>query len=393
MFYAHLEGRKTFITRSIERGLKGACYNMVYPPDLDDVANPDFQILVNPQSFRLTYPKSTWSPKVMQILRSYDQLTVDKLAVLDINGRATRLTDRGREICDDFLQAQEALNATDIIAPYYAAASVRDPLLDISILSSLYLEEQTDKPVFCGVMLDAEVLSSTSDFDELANFLSAPNPPFNYYFDLSLNSSPKRPLRNPNTLSILKLLFDALKDAEKYSLLARCNIEGLLLRAVTGLDAFSSSYFQSERQAIHGRLNEDYVALPAQMRAPTPYLFSPALMTDIPRPLVQRLLSEGREDLFICECGECAKLVEDIELPLAARRAPIHYVASMTTLDEAIDRVQDLTERAELMLNWIEFAESKVDELGRAAVPAGTFTHLGQWRSWIEDQIYRPGDE
>jgi|HubBroStandDraft_4_1064222.scaffolds.fasta_scaffold00005_101 hypothetical protein len=392
MFYAHLEGRKAFVQNSIDAGLRGACYNIVYPPDPDDVAS-DFEILINPQTFRLTFPASTRAPKVQHILSPFGELSALDLATLDADGRAVELTATGRRIADHFLIAQDALGATEVLAPYYAAASVTDPLLDISILSALYVEDRTDKHVFCGVMLDSDILLSPNDLEQLANRLTTPNPPNNFYFDLNLNSSPKRPLRNPATLSVLKVLFDAMDEAEKYSLLARCNIEGLLLCAATGLDAFSSSYFQSERQPLHNRLAEDYVAPPEQIRAPTPYLFSPALMTDIPRPLVQRLVNEGFEEFFECDCGSCTVLLGNAELVNAARYAPVHYNACMTTLNATLDEAGDVGQRSALILNWIEHAEQIADDIGRAAVAAGTFTHLAQWKAWVEELLSSDDDE
>jgi hypothetical protein len=82
VFYAHLEGRKAFISTSIEAGLSGACYNIVYPPDPEDVARGDFEILINSQTFRLTFPESTRAPKIQHILSRFGEVSVRPAALV-----------------------------------------------------------------------------------------------------------------------------------------------------------------------------------------------------------------------------------------------------------------------------------------------------------------------
>ncbi len=93
--------------------------------------------------------------------------------------------------------------------------------------------------IYAGVMLDASHLTNTSSFERIANRLTSPDAPACYIFDIDTARSPRRPLRNGAVLSRLKELFDALDAANKYSMMVRCDLEALLLNAVSGLDAFA----------------------------------------------------------------------------------------------------------------------------------------------------------
>ena len=325
MFYAGLEGRKFGLARGIACGLRGALYNIVYPPAEDEATIEDFDILINPQSYRLPYESATWSPKLAEHLRQFGPVDSSELVEFDVDGIPRSLNAAGQRLCRSFLALQRDYHASDIMAPYFSASSLDDPGIETSLLCAEYLADHApDDNVFAGIMLDASHLTNETTFERLANRLTSPDSPQLYFFDIDASRSVRRPLRNVAVLSKMKLLFDALDASGKYSLLGRCDLEGLLLFAVSGLDAFSVSYYHSDRQSLHRTLLREYER-PEFIRSPTPYVFSPALLSDIPRDVAQNIIRDGKRRLLSCGCSACAELIKNNVSGHSAVLCPSHF--------------------------------------------------------------------
>lgn len=385
MFYAHTEGRRLGVLRAITHGLRGATFNIMYPPSLDEVdatrGADELAITVNPQSFRLPYDEATWSPRGAEFLRGFGPLTAHDIADFDDYDTPRELNARGIDLCERLYRLQIDFGATEIIAPYFLSTGPDDPYFELSILCADYLEgAYPDQVTFTGVMMNWSALENAVNFDLFTNRITAPGSPDYYYFDFDFGNGKGRPLRNKQTLIMLKRLFDATDDAQKYSLLARCNLEGLLMRAASGLDAFSTSYYQSERAALHKALGTDYQN-PSGRRAPTPYLFSRTLLTDIPRDVAQAIVVARHPRWLTCACGECTSVVTSNFGPGAWGRCPAHFYSCINALDMELDEMEDRDERIALMLDWVATAEHRSKSV---IAKSGTFTHLHNWRIWLE---------
>ncbi len=382
-FYAHTEGRRAGILRAIECGLRAATFNIVYPPSLDEVeaTRGQFDMTVNPQSFRLPFRESTRPPRSRDFLATYGQVAIEDLVEHDEFGVPRELTPAGESLCRDFCRLQVDFGATEIIAPYFLSTGLDDPSFEVSLLCAQFLDSYVDnQDVFAGVMMNEAALLSADTFDRLADRLTSPDVPQLFYLDIDLNVTRGRPLRDRQTLRSLKRLFDAMDDADKYTLLARCNIEGLLLRAATGLSAFSSSYFQSERVALHNQLHVDFEPA-GGYRAPTPFLLSPGLLTDIPRDVVRNMTERSRKRLLTCGCESCDEVINADFASGTGALCAAHFYACLTRLDREIDARRTRDGRIDLILGWIEDAEGRSENV---AARAGTFTHLAAWRQWLE---------
>jgi hypothetical protein len=384
MFYAGIEGRKFGLAKAVEDGLQGAIYNIVYPPGEDEASIEDFQFMVNTQSFRLPYEENTWSPKLADHLSKFGPIGPDELVEADADGVPQKLAPAGETLCDDLIELQDDYNATMLLAPYFFAASVDDAALEASLLCSQYVAEHWEGDVLAGVMLDASHLTNNAAFERLANRLTSPDAPSAYYFDFNTGRKPRRPLRNTGVLDSLKELFDVLRDAGKYSFLGRCDLEGLLLYAASGLDAFSIGYYHSDRQSLHGALVTEYEK-PGFFRPPTPYVFSPSLLTDIPRDVAQVMMRTSRRNWLSCGCSACAELIRSSVGDGAASLCPAHFYVAITGLVQDLADADGAQARAEMMLDWLGTAEERA---GDVVAPAGTFTHLGQWSKWLEEQSF-----
>jgi hypothetical protein len=383
LFYAGLEGRKFGLARAIECGLEAATYNIVYPPGEDEAVTDDFEVLINPQSFRLPYSKSTWSPKLAEHLGRFGPVSPDALVESDADGTPRALNALGRRLCADFSKLQDDYHATDIVAPYFMASSLDDPALETSLLCAKYVEDSGKyEHVFAGVMLDSSHLANQSTFERIANRLTSPDAPSLYYLDIDTPRNSRRPLRNAEVLTKLKELFDALNSAEKFTLLARCDLEGLLLRAVSGLDAFSIGYYHSDRLAQHSRLVQDYER-PSFIRSPTPYVFSPKLLTDLPRDVAQAVIRDGEQALLSCGCPACAQLIRSRISIEPAILCSAHFYAALTKLDQRFNS-RNLNRNARNIHALISAAEQGS---GDVTAPSGTFSHLRKWREWLEEQF------
>jgi hypothetical protein len=384
MFYAHTEGRRWGIPRAIAYGLRAATFNIMYPPSLDEVdaaQESAFEMTVNPQSFRLPYGVATWPPRVAEFLKSFGTTRAHDIADFDAYDTPRELNQQGYNLCDRLWRLQEDFGATEMIAPYFLSAGPDDAYFELSILCAQYLAEtHPDRVIFTGIMMDGSALRDQHRFEQLANRVTSPDTPSPLYFDFDFGLPKSRPLRDIETLDRLKALFDATQLADKYSLLARCNSEGLVLQAGSGLSAFSISYYQSERRALHRTLDVEYEA-PGIQRAPTPHLFSPTLLTDVPRDVAQAMAADGHRKWLICPCGACAEVLRTNFGSGAGGLCPAHFYSCMSDLDLETENQATLKDQVAFLLSRLDTAQRRANDV---IAQSGTFAHLAKWSEWLK---------
>ncbi len=143
-------------------------------------------------------------------------------------------------------------------------------------------------------------------------------------------------------------------------------------------------YYHSDRQSLHSTLVQEYEA-PGGYRAPTPYVFSPSLLTDIPRDVAQAMIRDSKRKMLSCGCRDCDQLTKSNVSVNAAPLCAAHFYASLTKLaDQFGAEGRDFEENAQNLHGMLLKAERNAADI---IPPAGTFAHLRGWRKWLEDQF------
>lgn|GEM_PF-5451285 len=328
--------------------------------------------LVDPLAYHLALPKNSHSNPVANLLKSYSV----KRHNLDVSTARQNL----QTIVTEAVTLERSRHCTALISPYFFAASVTDPWLELSLNSSLatMLITPQNEPVYCGLYISDSIVRDQSQRDNLLARMTQLDVA-GFYLLVDRVIPGNRMIVDESSLKALVHFLNVLANNGYDTVLGHCSLEGIVLQACSGLCAYGSAkVFASRRRSIAD------LGAPAFgfRRNPQPHYLVKELLADVHHDEFWEMHNAGFN--VGCGCVACQALLAPADPGIQSKLASQHYVLCLSTISNALESLPE-PDRKPFVENLLQTALHNVALIRpQVSLDLRRFSHLWPWLAFVQ---------